>query len=126
MEDDLRRQEFEAIVSASIDELPPKLLAALNNVAISVEDMPSIADLTAAGLPSEQEIYGLYVGIPLTNRTTNYTMVVPDLIKIYKVPLERDFRDPEILKAQIRKTVLHELGHLYGMDEGDLKDQGYS
>ena len=126
MEDDLRRQEFEAIVSASIDELPPKLLEALNNVAISVEDMPSFADLTAAGLPSEQEIYGLYVGIPLTNRTTNYTMVVPDLIKIYKVPLERDFRDPEILKAQIRKTVLHELGHLYGMDEGDLKDQGYS
>ena len=126
MEDDLHRQEFEAIVSASIDELPPKLLAALNNVAISVEDMPSIADLTAAGLPSEQEIYGLYVGIPLTNRTTNYTMVVPDRIKIYKVPLERDFRDPEILKAQIRKTVLHELGHLYGMDEDDLKDQGYS
>ena len=126
MEDDLRRQEFEAIVSASIDELPPKLLAALNNVAISVEDMPSIADLTAAGLPSEQEIYGLYVGIPLTNRTTNYTMVVPDRIKIYKVPLERDFPDPAILKAQIRKTVLHELGHLYGMDEGDLKDQGYS
>ena len=126
MEDDLRRQEFEAIVSASIDELPPKLLEALNNVAISVEDMPSIADLTAAGLHSEQEIYGLYVGIPLTNRTTNYTMVVPDRIKIYKVPLERDFRDPEILKAQIRKTVLHELGHLYGMDEGDLKDQGYS
>ena len=126
MEDDLRRQEFEAIVSASIDELPPKLLAALNNVAISVEDMPSIADLTAAGLPSEQEIYGLYVGIPLTNRTTNYTMVVPARIKIYKVPLERDFPDHAILKAQIRKTVLHELGHLYGMDEGDLKDQGYS
>lgn len=88
--------------------------------------MPSIADLTAAGLPSEQEIYGLYVGIPLTNRTTNYTMVVPDRIKIYKVPLERDFPDHAILKAQIRKTVLHELGHLYGMDEGDLKDQGYS
>ena len=118
--------EFESIVSASINELPPRLLAALNNLAISVEDMPSIADLTAAGLPSEQEIYGLYVGIPLTNRTTNYTMVVPDRIKIYKVPLERDFPDPAILKAQIRKTVLHELGHLYGMDEGDLKDQGYS
>lgn len=118
--------EFESIVSASINELPPRLLAALNNLAISVEDMPSIADLTAAGLPSEQEIYGLYVGIPLTNRTTNYTMVVPDQIKIYKVPLERDFPDHAILKAQIRKTVLHELGHLYGMDEGDLKDQGYS
>lgn len=118
--------EFESIVSASINELPPRLLAALNNLAISVEDMPSIADLTAAGLPSEQEIYGLYVGIPLTNRTTNYTMVVPDRIKIYKVPLERDFPDHAILKAQIRKTVLHELGHLYGMDEGDLKDQGYS
>ena len=118
--------EFESIVSASINELPPRLLAALNNLAISVEDMPSIADLTAAGVPSEQEIYGLYVGIPLTNRTTNYTMVVPDRIKIYKVPLERDFPDHAILKAQIRKTVLHELGHLYGMDEGDLKDQGYS
>ena len=118
--------EFESIVSASINELPPRLLAALNNLAISVEDMPSIADLTAAGLPSEQEIYGLYVGIPLTNRTTNFTMVVPDQIKIYKVPLERDFPDHAILKAQIRKTVLHELGHLYGMDEGDLKDQGYS
>jgi predicted Zn-dependent protease with MMP-like domain len=122
----LDQLEFESIVSASINELPPRLLAALNNLAISVEDMPSIADLTAAGLPSEQEIYGLYVGIPLTNRTTNYTMVVPDRIKIYKVPLERDFPDHAILKAQIRKTVLHELGHLYGMDEGDLKDQGYS
>ncbi len=121
----MRQAEFEAIAAAAMDELPEKLLNALENVVVTVEDVPNADDLAEAGLEPGEEVYGLYVGIPLTQRTTGYTMVVPDRITLYKVPLERDFRDSEELRAQIRRTVLHELGHAYGMDERALEERGF-
>ncbi len=121
----MRQAEFEAITAAAMDELPAKLLNALENVVVTVADQPDPDDLAEAGLEPNEEVYGLYVGIPLTQRTTGYTMVVPDRITLYKVPLERDFRDPDELRAQIRRTVLHEIGHAYGMDEQALAEQGF-
>lgn len=121
----MRQAEFEAIAAAAMDELPEKLLNALENVVVTVEDVPNADDLAEAGLEPGEEVYGLYVGIPLTQRTTGYTMVVPDRITLYKVPLERDFRDSEELRAQIRRTVLHEIGHAYGMDERALEERGF-
>lgn len=121
----MRQAEFEAITAAAMDELPEKLLNALENVVVTVEDVPNADDLAEAGLEPGEEVYGLYVGIPLTQRTTGYTMVVPDRITLYKVPLERDFRDSDELRAQIRRTVLHEIGHAYGMDERALEERGF-
>jgi predicted Zn-dependent protease with MMP-like domain len=121
----MRQAEFEAIAAAAMDELPAKLLNALENVVVTVENVPNADDLAEAGLEPHEEIYGLYVGIPLTQRTTGYTMVVPDRITLYKVPLERDFRDSDELRAQIRRTVLHEIGHAYGMDEQALEKRGF-
>ncbi len=121
----MRQAEFETIASAAMDELPATLLRALENVVVTVEDTPDPDDLVEAGLDPDQEIYGLYIGIPLTQRTTGYTMVVPDRITLYKVPLERDFREPDELRAQIRRTVLHEIGHAYGMDERALEERGF-
>ncbi len=121
----MRQAEFEAIAVAAMDELPAKLLNALENVVVTVEDVPNADDLAEAGLEPDEEVYGLYVGIPMTQRTTGYTMVVPDRITLYKVPLERDFRDSDELSAQIRRTVLHEIGHAYGMDERALEERGF-
>lgn len=121
----MRQAEFEAIAAAAIDELPATLLQALENVVVTVEDVADPDDLAEAGLEPNEEVYGLYVGIPLTQRTTGYTMVVPDRITLYKIPLERDFQDGNELSAQIRRTVLHEIGHAYGMDEQALEERGF-
>ena len=122
----MRQAEFEAIAAAAMDELPARLLDALENVVVMVEDVPDPDDLIEAGLEPNEQVYGLYVGIPLTQRTTGYNMVVPDRITLYKVPLERDFRDRNELMDQIRRTVLHEIGHAYGMDERALEDRGFA
>lgn len=122
----MRQSEFEALVAAAIDELPAELLRALENVAITVEDSPDPDDLAQAGLRPDQDLYGLYVGVPLTDRTSDYGMVLPDRITVYKIALERDYSDPGQLRAEIRRTVLHEIGHAYGMDEDGLDDRGFA
>jgi predicted Zn-dependent protease with MMP-like domain len=65
-------------------------------------------------------LFGLYRGVPLTARTSGYHLVPPDTITIYQEPLQQRYRDPERLVAEIRKTVLHELAHHFGMDDEHL------
>ena len=106
---------FEEHVRAALDSLPPELAAALENVAVVVEDEH----------PTDPDIFGLYSGIPLPERTTHDSGTLPDRIAIYRVPLEESFPDPEELRREIRITVLHELAHLFGIDEERLAELGY-
>ena len=90
--------DFDHEVQAAIDELPADLRNAMSNVSILVEDEP----------PDGQPLLGLYQGIPLTERTSWYSGVLPDKISIYRGPLERLYgRDPARLRIQIRRVVLH-------------------
>jgi predicted Zn-dependent protease with MMP-like domain len=105
--------EFEENVQVAIDTLPPDLAAAMSNVAVVVEDEP----------PPGMPLLGLYEGIPLTARTSGYSGVAPDKITIYRLPLERLYgHDAELLQAQIRRVVLHEIAHHFGISDERLHE----
>jgi predicted Zn-dependent protease with MMP-like domain len=106
---------FEEHVQAALDSLPPKLAAALVNVAVVVEDEN----------PEEPDLYGLYEGVPLPERSSTDSGSLPDRIAIYRRPLEEDFGDPRELEQEIRITVLHELAHYFGFDEDRIGELGY-
>jgi predicted Zn-dependent protease with MMP-like domain len=103
--------EFEESVEAAIESLPDDLREAMSNVAIVVEDEP----------PAGQPLLGLYEGIPLTARTSWYAGAAPDKISIYRGPLERLYgHDPELLEQMIRRVVLHEIAHHFGISDERL------
>jgi predicted Zn-dependent protease with MMP-like domain len=111
MEQVTAESDFEQSVRAAIDGLPPDLRAAMSNVAIVIEDEPP------DGLP----LLGLYQGVPLTRRTSVYAAVPPDKISIYRGPLERAYAgDPVALQRQIRRVVLHEIAHHFGISDERL------
>jgi predicted Zn-dependent protease with MMP-like domain len=105
---------FEEQVHAALDELPPHIAAALENVAVVVEDEN----------PDDPDLFGLYHGVPLPERG-DVSGLLPDKISIYRVPLEETFHDPEELREEIRITVLHELAHYFGLDEERIAELGY-
>ena len=118
------RTNFETLVDEALDSIPEWLLERLENVAIVVEDAPDPDDLAEMDIPPGSELYGLYVGIPLTQRNSAYSMVLPDRIVIYRNALRRNFRDINELREQVRQTVLHEVGHALGMDHEKLAELG--
>jgi predicted Zn-dependent protease with MMP-like domain len=105
---------FEDHVRAALDSLPPEIASALRNVAVVVEDEH----------PDDPDLFGLYHGVPLIERGDE-TGLLPDKISIYRLPLEESFSDPEELREEIRVTVLHELGHYFGLDENRIAELGY-
>ena len=106
---------FEDEVRAALDSLPPKLAGALENIAVVIEDEN----------PEEPDLFGLYEGIPLTERGSGDFGQLPDRIAIYRRPLEEEFEDPAELREEIRITVLHELAHYFGFDEDRIAELGY-
>ena len=123
-EQPMEDEEFEQHVAAALEALPPEFAARLSNVAILVEPRPTMHHRRMAGLKPWQTLYGLYQGIPLTARHSNYSLVAPDVITIFVEPLRRDFPSSEQLRAQIRRTVMHEIAHHFGMSDDWLRDIG--
>ena len=107
--------EFDEHVRAALDALPPHLAAALQNIAVVVEDEN----------PDDPDLFGLYDGVPLTERGAEAPLQ-PDRIAIYRRPLAEEFSDAEELRDEIRITVLHELGHYFGIDEDRLEELGFA
>ena len=105
---------FEDHVRAALDGLPRHIARALRNVAVVVEDENAV----------DPDLFGLYEGIPLPERGDEAGSL-PDRIAIYRKPLEEEFPDPRDLEREIRITVLHELGHYFGLDEDRLAELGY-
>jgi predicted Zn-dependent protease with MMP-like domain len=107
---------FDEHVEQALESLPAELRAAMSNVEIVVEDEN----------PDDRDLFGLYLGIPLTERG-DYAGVLPDKIAIYRLPLEAEFGDdPTVLEEEIRITVLHEVAHHFGIDEARLDELGWS
>jgi predicted Zn-dependent protease with MMP-like domain len=105
---------FEDHVRAALDELPPHIASALENVAVVVEDEN----------PEDPDLLGLYHGVPLPERGDTAGLL-PDKISIYRLPLEESFPDHAELRDEIRITVLHELAHYFGLDEDQIAALGY-
>ena len=105
---------FEDHVRAALDSLPVELVQAMRNVAVVVEEENN----------DDPDLFGLYEGVPLPERGDD-AGALPDRIAIYRRPLEDEFRDPQELRREIRITVLHEIGHYFGLDEDRLTELGY-
>ncbi len=118
-----RRLKFSRRVDAALRYLPEQYRQYLDNVAIVVEDEPPGASPADHDGESE-ELFGLYHGIPRSQRYGGYSMVVPDQITIFRGPLVRAFGTGPELDEEIRVTVLHELGHHLGFDENGLDQMG--
>ena len=103
--------EFDAAVRDALDSLPPDLAGYMSNVEVVVEDEPP------RGLP----LLGLYQGVPMTRRSSFYAGALPDKITIFSGPLERMYgADPERLRREIRRVVLHEVAHHFGISDERL------
>jgi predicted Zn-dependent protease with MMP-like domain len=124
----MRRMEFERLVVKAVRSLPPEIEDRLDNVAIVIEDWPSEDKIPRGGDDSNGKygLLGLYEGIPLTDRD-GYGMggTLPDKISIFQRPMEALGLSREETVEEIRKTVLHELGHHMGFSEKDLDRLGY-
>jgi predicted Zn-dependent protease with MMP-like domain len=129
-----RRQRFERIVIRALDGLPPEVVAMLDNVDVVVEDEPTAEQLAlGGGFPepfesvrddAEETLFGLYEGVPLTRRGSDYHLVPPDRITIFRGPLERACASPQAIAREVRLTVMHELGHHLGFEESGLESLG--
>jgi predicted Zn-dependent protease with MMP-like domain len=117
-------ETFNQIVAEALDDLPPEFAEVFENVEVIVEERPRPHHRRAVRLKPWHTLYGLYQGVPLTRRGTNYQLVAPDTITIFRQPLLRDFPDPDKLRAQIRRTVLHEIAHFFGIDDDRLHELG--
>ena len=106
---------FDEIVARALRSLPPDLQTAVRNIEIAIEDEH----------PEDPDLFGLYDGVPLPERG-DWNAQLPDRIRIFRRPLVESFPDPRELEEEIRTTVLHELGHYFGLDEDRLDDLGYS
>jgi len=108
-------KEFEDLINQSLDELPKKYVSRLNNIAIVTQDTPTEEQRKQLHLHNNQTLYGLYEGIPLTQRGSGYNLVVPDKITIFKEPIEADVNSFSQLKQQIKHTLWHEMAHFFGL-----------
>jgi predicted Zn-dependent protease with MMP-like domain len=112
---------FESIVVEALDTLPPEFARYLENVEIQIEPRPTREHRRAVGLKPWQTLYGLYQGVPLTDRSSG-AVVMPDLITLFQEPLERDFPGRDRLRAQVRRTLLHEIAHFFGISDARLRE----
>jgi predicted Zn-dependent protease with MMP-like domain len=117
------RPRFLRLVRRALAGLPPPFRERLSNVDIVVKRRPGLDDLREGGLDPGETLYGLYSGVPLTERS-NYGFVLPDKITIFQQPLEQDFPDETELMEEVRKTVLHEIAHHFGMSDEKLAEMG--
>lgn len=112
--DDIAPERFEAMVADALDGLPPKLGKLMRNVAVTVQHEP--------GRPG---LLGLYQGIPLTRRTSNYSAAMPDRITIYRHAICAISRSEDEVVEQVRRTVVHEVGHHFGIGDDRLRELGW-
>lgn len=110
-----RRERFEEMVGEALDELPEWVQHRLDNVEVFVEDEP----------PEDRDrLLGLYEGVPLTHRGSNYFGVVPDRITLFRHPIEHESTTEEDLKRLVKETVVHEFAHFFGISDERLDELG--
>ncbi len=117
-------QAFEELVADALDSLPEEIARMMDNVDVVVENEPPPEAF--ANVPPGNDVLGLYHGIPLTERGTYYDRVLPDKISIYQGPITRMARTPNGIREQVRRTVIHEIAHHFGIDDERLHELGWS
>lgn len=108
-------EEFSALISRAMDELPQEYIRGLDNVVITYDDEPSEQQRVEMKLRSHESLFGLYQGVPLTKRGAGYNLVLPDKITIFKFPMLAATHDEASLYKQVKHTLWHEIAHYYGL-----------
>ena len=113
----MNRRRFEALVERAMRKLPRKFKEKIANVLVVVEDWPDDETLDEMGIEPPDTLYGLYRGVDLTRRDSGYGNVLPDTVTIYQGPIEEDCDDEEEMAELVRETIIHEIGHYFGLDD---------
>lgn len=117
-------EDFADHVVAALDGLPETIQGWLENVDVVVEDWPTARQLAGVGVRSGSWLLGLYEGVPRTSRTSHYGMVLPDKITIFRGPILAGCRTEAAVRDQVRRTVVHELAHHFGISDDRLHELG--
>ncbi len=118
----MTRQEFQRLVEAALNDIPPRFRDEMTNIAIVVEDEPSPELLEEMEIEPPDSLYGLYQGTPLTERGWAQGNVLPDRITLYQRPIEEDSEDHEDVIVCIAETLIHEIGHYFGLSEEEIEE----
>ena len=116
----MQQRDFEQLVAEALDELPRRFRRYVQNVAVVVEAAPSRELLEAMELWPDGTLLGLYEGVPLTERGYGFGNALPDRITIFQRPIEEMCSTAHDIKSAVQETVLHELGHYFGLDDDQL------
>jgi predicted Zn-dependent protease with MMP-like domain len=111
------RRRFEALVEKAMRRLPKVFKEKIKNIVVVVEDWPDDETLDEMGIELPDTLYGLYRGVDLTRRDSGYGNVLPDSVTIYQGPIEEDCDDEEDMADLVRETLIHEIGHYFGLDD---------
>jgi predicted Zn-dependent protease with MMP-like domain len=112
---EISRERFEELVDDALDSIPPRLLSLLDNVVIQVADCD----------PDDPTLLGVYQGTALTERSTDYTFALPDTITVFRLPIVGVCTDEEAVAREVAITVVHEIGHHFGIDDERLHELGW-
>ena len=119
------KQRFAKLVEEALRELPQPFAQHLEEVSVEIKDRPTQKQLKDQGLEEDELLLGLYVGHPMTQRSVEFSGMLPDAVYIFQEDVELVSESETDLIQQVRITVLHEIGHHFGMDEDDLDELGY-
>jgi predicted Zn-dependent protease with MMP-like domain len=117
----MRREKFESLVADALASIPRRFRDAMQNLVIVVEDEPSRALLREMDISPPGTLLGLYTGTPLTERRWDYGNTLPDRILLFQGPLQRESEDDDDLMVAIAETLIHEIGHYFGMSEEQIE-----
>jgi len=120
----LTPDEFAELAQKALEDIPEPFRVYLRDVFVEIEPMPDRRTAYDAGVSNPRMLLGLYRGVPLTERTVEHARL-PDRITIYQRNIERMCRTRDDVIREVRRTVFHEVGHHFGLDEDDLEDLGY-
>ena len=118
----MTRARFERLVAEAVTLIPRRFRAEMRNLALVVEDEPGPDLLEEMGIEPPDTLYGLYQGTPLTERTSDMTGPLPDVITIFQRPIVEDCDDEDDVRAVIGETLIHEVGHYFGLSEDEIEE----
>jgi predicted Zn-dependent protease with MMP-like domain len=120
----MNRLDFENLVADALDALPHEFRKRMYNVDVVVQDWPNQETMRQAGVDHPAQLLGFYHGVPLTDRGSNYYLVLPDKISIYRMPITMRYRTPAEVRKAIHRVLRHEVAHHFGIDDERLWEIG--
>lgn len=118
----MTRERFERLVAEAIELIPQRFRREMQNIAVVVEDEPSPELLAEMEIEPPDSLYGLYQGTPLPERTWGYGNTLPDRVTLFQRPIEEDCDDEDDVRTAIGETLIHEVGHYFGLSEEQIEE----